>query len=574
MQTAHICRASCTGSARRSSLRSGGQHVATSLQAFGARLVFCVPGESYLPLLDGLYDLKEEITVITCRHEHGAAIMAEAYGKLTGQPGICLVTRGPGACNASIGVHTAFQDSTPLIVVVGQAPRPFLGREAFQEVDLVQMFAPLAKHAVQVEKAADLPQAFATAWRKALSGRPGPVVLAVPEDVFAEHVDAFAVTPLPAMANVPDPGLMERLHHVLGDAERPLMIVGGGGWTERARHDIVAFAAANGVPTCCTFRRHDVFDNEHPSFVGELGIGPDPALVARINAADLILAVGTRLGEIPTQHYRLLDREHEGQALVHVYPDPRELGRVFRADLGICAGVAEFAAAARALTPVDGRRWRVWAADGRSGYVENRNAPPQGGELDLPRIMGELDRRLPATAVVTVDAGNFSGWPQRYLTFGSRRRLLGPINGAMGYGVPAAVAAKILLPERMVVACVGDGGFGMTGQELATAVRYGVDPLILVFDNGIYGTIRMHQETKYPKRVMATGLTNPDFAALARAYGAHGETVSRTEDFAPALERAVAAGKAAVIALKMDPDTITTRTTLSTIRRAALEHQR
>lgn len=554
-------------------MRSGGRLLAEALLVHGATLVFCVPGESYLPLLDGLHDLRE-ITVVTCRHEQGAADMAEAYGKLTGRPGICLVTRGPGACNATIAVHTAYQDSTPLILLVGQVPRRFLGREAFQEIDLPRFFKPLAKQAMQIQTASELPSAFAEAWRTSISGRRGPVILAVPEDVLSEETNVDIGPPLPMEVREPDPGGMERLRHVLGDAERPLMIVGGSGWSDRGRADIVTFAAASNLPTCCSFRRHDIFDNVHPNFIGDLGIGPDPALMARVSAADLIIAVGTRLGEIATQGYRLLDRQHEHQALVHVHADENELGRVFRPDLTINADVDAFAAAGRALAPVDGARWRSWAADARSDYVENHIPPTGGGPLDLGQIMAELDSRLPGDAVITTDAGNFSGWPQRFLTFSGGRRLLGPTNGAMGYGVPAAVAAKLAQPDRSVVACVGDGGFAMTSHELATAVRYGAHMLVLVFDNGSYGTIRMHQERKYPGRVIATDLTNPDFAVLARAYGAYGATVTRTEQFVPTLLQAMACGTTAVISLQTDIDRITTRTTLSALRRAALDRNR
>lgn len=552
-------------------MRTGGQLVAAALHAHGVPFVFCVPGESYLPLLDGLYDVKDVITVVTCRHEQGAATMAEALGKLSGRPGVCAVTRGPGACNASIAIHTAFQDSTPMLVLVGQVPRRFLGREAFQEVEFTQMFRPLAKHALQVNSAGALPQALATAWQVALSGRPGPVVLAIPEDVLAEASDAPDVPPLPVDPMEPDVELMHRLHRVLGDAERPLMIVGGGGWTGAARSDILAFASENTLATCCTFRRHDIIDNNAPIFIGELGIGADPALLARVRAADVIIAVGTRLGEIPTQSYTLLDREHPAQALVHVHPDPGEIGRVFRADLAIPSAVPAFARAARALASAGDSRWQGWASEARADYLRNRTPQPSTSALDLGAVMMELDRRLPADAIVTVDAGNFSGWPQRFLAYGGGRRLLGPTNGAMGYAVPAAVAAKLAAPGRMVVACVGDGGFGMTGQELATARRYGAAPIVLVFNNAMFGTIRMHQERRYPERVIATGLTNPDFAALASAYGCHGETVTDTSAFGPALARASAAGTLAVIELRIDPNVITTRTTLGAIRRAATE---
>jgi len=554
---------------KRSHPRTGGRLVVDALRTHGVEIVFCVPGESYLPVLDALYDAQDDITVVTCRHEHGAADMAEAYGKLTGRPGVCLVTRGPGACNASIGVHTAFQDSTPMVMLVGQVQRPHLGREAFQEVDFTRMFGPLAKHAAQVERPEELPGLIAEAFHLALSFRPGPVVLALPEDVLEETADAADVKPLEPLRHEPDPGLLERLHHVLGDAERPLMIIGGSGWSERARADINAFVTANNLPTCCSFRRHDIIDNRHPNFVGELGISPPRTLVERAKAADLLLAVGTRLGDIVTQGYTLIEPENHGPALVHVHPDADELGRVFEPSLAIPSGMAEFAAAVRAMAPVAGERWSAWASEARADYDADRTIPAYDGALDLGRVMAELEKLLTADAVVTVDAGNFSGWPHRFLSYGGGRRLLGAANGAMGYGVPAAVAAKIADPDRMVVTFVGDGGFGMTGQELATALHCGVTPVILVFNNGMYGTIRMHQERSYPERTIGTRLVNPDFAALARAYGAHGETVERTEQFVPAFERSLASGKAAVIELITDPEIISTRTTLSALRRAA-----
>ncbi len=545
--------------------RTGGQVVVDALSAYGIESAFCVPGESYLPILDALYDVPGEIRVITCRHEHGAAVMAEAYGKLTGRPGVCMVTRGPGACNASIGVHTAFQDSTPMILLVGQVGTRFLGREAFQEVDFVRMFGPVAKDVVQVETVDALGEAMAAAYRMALGGRPGPVVVAMPEDVLSDTTEAATAEFAEPDRAKPDPGSMERLHRVLHDARRPLMVVGGGGWTDQARADLAAFASTNTLPACCAFRRHDILDNHHPGFVGELGIAPNPELVARVKEADLLLAVGTRLGEIVTQGYTLIDRGNPYRALVHVHADAAELGRVFEPDLAIHSGMPEFAAAGLALTPVDGSHWSEWASGLRKSYEHDTAIPSVEGDLDLGRVLADLRNRLPADAVVTVDAGNFSGWAQRFLRFGAGRRLLGATNGAMGYGVPAAVAAKALNPERTVVACVGDGGFGMTGQELATAVHHGVAPIILVFNNAMYGTIRMHQERAYPGRVVGTDLTNPDFAALARAYGAHGETVARTDEFAPALDRSLVAGKAALIELRYDPEIISTRTRLSRI---------
>ncbi len=552
-------------------LQTGGELIVEALKRHGLDIVFCVPGESFLPILDALYDT-DGIRVVTCRHEHGAAMMAEAHGKLTGRPAVCLVTRGPGACNAAIGVHTAFQDSTPMLLLIGQVERGFIGREAFQEVDLARMFTALAKRAEQVDAGEALPAAMAAAIHDARSGRPGPVVLSLPEDVLADRVEAEAMAPLAVHDPEPDEGLMQRLHHRLGDACRPLLLVGGSGWTAAARADLHGFAVANGLPVCCAFRRHDIFDNADPLFAGELGIGANPALVARMKAADLVIAVGTRLGEITTQGYTLLPRRGEkaadGPDLVHVYPDAAEPGRVFSVAVAIPAAPAAFAAAARRLAPGNAERWRSWAAAARAEYVADRGRAARGGALDLHQAMAELDQMLPGDAIVSVDAGNFSGWPQRFLTFGGGRRLLGPCNGAMGYAVPAAVAAKLAAPERCVVACVGDGGFGMTGQELATAVAAGLPIVVLIFDNGMFATIRMHQERSYPGRPIATALTNPDFAAVARAYGAHGETVSTTAEFRPAMARALAWAGPAVVALRFDPDLITTRATLSELRSA------
>ncbi len=556
--------------------RSGGQVVVDALRDRGIDTVFCVPGESFLPILDALYDAPE-ISVIACRHEHGAAMMTEAYGKLTGRPAVCLVTRGPGACNAAIGVHTAFQDATPMLLLIGQVRRAFIGREAFQEVDLTRMFAPLAKRAAQVDDDAALPAAVADAVRDASAGRPGPVVLALPEDLLAATTTVADIPPhragdAEADAET-DEGLMERLHHRLGDARRPLMILGGGGWTDQARADIHAFAVASGLPVACAFRRHDIFPNRAPLFAGELGIGPNPALVARARAADLLIAVGTRLGEITSQGYTLLPAAGgggvDGPDLIHVHPDASEPGRVFPVVLAIPAGPAAFAAAASRLAPVNAGRWRDWATAAHADFLADRSVAVGGDGLDLRQVMTVLDKALPDDAVVTVDAGNFSGWPQRFLSFGGGRRLLGPCNGAMGYAVPAAIAAKHVFPERSVVACVGDGGFGMTGQELATAMARDLAVVVLIFDNGMYGTIRAHQERAFPGRAIATALTNPDFTALARAYGARGETVARTVTFAPALSRALGGAGPAVIVLKVDPEMITTRARLSDLHSSA-----
>lgn len=550
--------------------RTGGQIVVTALAAHGIDKVFCVPGESFLAVLDALYDCRDSIDVVTCRHEHGAAVMAEAYGKLTGRPGVCLVTRGPGACNAAIGVHTAFQDSTPMLMLVGQVKRAWRGREAFQEIDFERMFAPVAKFAQEVSDLDCLPGTMARICQLALSGRMGPAVLALPEDVLSGVTDSPDVSPLLVERQPPEPNLMRRLHRLLGKADRPVLLLGGSGWSREARTDILAFAEANRLPTCCGFRRQDIFPNGHASFIGELGFGANPALVKRIAEADLLIAVGSRLSEATSQGYTLLGQD--APQLIRVHPDEVELSRTPRPALAIKADVAAFASAAQQLKAAGGIRWQTWAQEARADYLADQRTGNAGNGLDLTQVMAVLQQALPDNVIVTVDAGNFSGWPQRYLRFGGERRLLGATNGAMGYGVPAAIAAKLIEPRRTVVACVGDGGFGMTGQELATAVRYGAAIVVLVFNNEMYGTIRMHQERTYPGRVVATGLTNPDCAALARAYGCRGDVVERTAEFEPALTRALQSGRPSLIELRVDPDVISTRTTLSAIRRQHPPH--
>ena len=497
--------------------------------------------------------------------------MAEAYGKLTGKPGVVLVTRGPGACNASIGVHTAFQDSTPMVVLVGQVARHQIDREAFQEVDFRKMYAPLAKWVAQIDLAERVPELMHQAFQVATSGRPGPVVLALPEDMLRDQRAAAVVGPYRAVHAHPGAADLAELRRRLAAAERPIMLVGGSGWSDAAASDIARFATANDLPVCCSFRRQDIVDNRLPCFIGDLGTGAAPSLVARFKTADLVLAVGARIGEITSQSYTLLGVPDPGKTLIHVHAGAEELGRVFRADLAIQSGMAEFAAAAAALDPIATPRWRAWHAAARAEYEKGLVPTPlqSAPALDLGRVMGWLRERLPDDAIVTSDAGNFSGWPNRFLQYRRPGRQLGPTSGAMGYGVPAAVAAKLVHPDRLVVGFCGDGGFMMTGQELATASGEGIGPIILLFNNAMYGTIRMHQERRFPGRVVGTALKNPDFAMLARAYGGFGATVARTEEFAPAFEEAAASGRPAVIELRMDPEIITTRTTLSALRHQA-----
>jgi acetolactate synthase-1/2/3 large subunit len=549
---------------------SGGQLVVAALRAHGVDMAFSVAGESYLEVLDALFDAPE-IRLVTCRQEGGASFMAEAYGKLTGRPGVLLVTRGPGACNGAIGVHTAHQDSTPMVVLVGQVARHQIDREAFQEVDFRKMYAPLAKWVTQIDMAERVPELLNQAFQVASSGRPGPVVVALPEDMLRETASAAAIGPYRAVRAHPGAADLGEMRRLLAAAERPVMLVGGSGWTDAACADIARFAAANDLPVCCSFRRQDIIDNRLPTYLGDLGTGAAPSLVARIKEADLLLAVGARIGEITSQSYSLLGIPDPGKTLIHVHAAAEELGRVFYPTLAMQSGMPEFAAAAAALPSIANPRWAAWRKAARSEY-EVGLEPNKLGDmpaLDLGQVMTWLRQRLPDDAIVTSDAGNFSGWPNRFLQYRRPGRQLGPTSGAMGYGVPAAVAAKLVHPGRIVVGFCGDGGFLMTGQELATSLAEGPGPIILLFNNGMYGTIRMHQERRFPGRVVGTTLKNPDFAALAAAYGAFSATVSRTEEFAPAFEAAVEARRAAIIELRIDPEMITTRTTLSALRRQA-----
>ncbi len=546
-------------------VRSGARVLVDALVQNGVDAAYCVPGESYLHVLDALADTPQ-IRLVVCRQEGGAANMADADGKLTGRPGIAFVTRGPGATNASIGVHTAMQDSTPLILFVGQVARAHLGREAFQEIDLPRMFGGLAKWAAQIESPARIPEMVERAFATALSGRQGPVVLALPEDVLSER-SAVAGVPaaLEAQAS-PGAGELRALRELLAAAQRPLLILGGSGWDAEACAAVRAFANANALPVACSFRRQDLFDNRDPHYAGDAGVGINPALAARIKRADLILALGARLGEMPTSGYTLLESPRPKQSLVHVYPDPNELGRVYRPDLAIASGVSNFARALRSFAPIENPPWKDWTAQARADYEANVVPIPASGALNLSEVVAYLSERLPADTILCNGAGNYSGWVHRFFTFKQPRTQLAPTSGAMGYGVPAAIAAKLRYPERTVLAFAGDGCFLMNGQELATAVQYGAAIVVIVVNNGMYGTIRMHQERHFPGRVFATDLVNPDFAALAAAYGAYGELVERTEDFAAAFERASAAGRPALLELRVDPEAISTRTTISALR--------
>ncbi|MBA2475023.1 MAG: thiamine pyrophosphate-binding protein [Actinobacteria bacterium] len=547
--------------------RTGGQLLVDQLELHGVDTAFCVPGESYLAVLDALYD--SDIRLVICRHEAGAANMADAYGKLTGRPGVCLVTRGPGATHASVGVHTAFQDSTPLLLLVGHVGRGMLEREAFQEVDFRRMFGPLTKWAGQIDLAERVPELIARAFSTACAGRPGPVVLALPEDVLTESSAAPDAAPYLVVRPHPGADDLSRLRELLAGAERPFVLVGGGGWSVEAAADTIAFCEANELPVGTSFRRQDYVDNRSPVYAGHVGIGPDPRLAERVRDADVLLVVGARLGELTTGGYTLLEVPRPRQTLVHVHADPEELGRVYGPALAINAGSPQFAAAARALEPVDPSPWRERTRAAREDYLANLRHDPLPGELDLGDVLAHLRERLPEDAILTNGAGNFSVWAHRFYEYRRYRTQLAPTSGAMGYGLPAAVAAKLVHPERTVVCFAGDGDFLMTGQELATAVQYELPLVVLLVNNRMYGTIRMHQERAYPGRVIGTELVNPDFAAYAKAFGAHGAVVERTADFADAFERALEAGRPALLELRVDPEAITPRATLTQIREQA-----
>ena len=557
----------------RSAARSGGQLLVDALKVHGADTVFCVPGESYLAALDAFHDHRD-IRLIVCRQEGGAANMAEAYGKLTGRPGIVFVTRGPGATNASIGVHTGMQDSTPMILFIGQVGSDTVEREGFQEIDFRRMYGQMSKWVASIDRADRVPELVSRAFHTAVAGRPGPVVLALPEDMLTETAAVADTHPYQRIAAHPGADAIARLRTMLARATRPLVILGGNGWSRAACEDMQAFIVANDLPAAAAFRRQDLLDNRDSHYVGDISVGMNPALQARVRDADLLIAIGPRLGEFTTNGYTLIELPCPKQSLVHVHAGAEELGRVYQAELPINAGMPEFAAAVKALDPVDSSAWKSWVAAARADYERWQEPTAMPGELNLAEVMMTLRKRMPPETIVTNDAGNFAIWVHRFYRYTGFRTQLAPTSGAMGYGVPSAVAAKLVHPDRPVVCFVGDGGFGMTGQELATAVQYDAPIILCVVNNGMYGTIRMHQEREYPGRLSGTQLTNPDFVALAQAYGAHGERVTRTADFAPALERALAARKAAVLELAIDPDASTPRTTLSGIRAEALKAKR
>ena len=549
--------------------RSGGQILIDALRRQGTDHVFCVPGESFLAALDALHG-QDAIRTVVCRHEGGAAMMADAYGKLTHRPGVCFVTRGPGATNAASGVHVAAQDSTPLALFIGQVARGTAGREAFQEIDYRAMYGHIAKRVEQIEDPARIPEVVSRAFHTAVNGRAGPVVIALPEDMLAESAEVADLDSFQPVEAAPAPDAMARLERMLRDASRPLMIIGGRGWERPGRAAVQAFAAAWELPVAAAFRHQDRFDNDLDRYVGELGVGANPGLAAAVGESDLLIALGVRLGELTTGGYTLIDIPRPRQQFIHITPGAEELGSVYYADLAINAGPNRFAEAlARLGAPPSAPVWSGRRRQLRENYLRWTEPAPGPGAVHLGEIVCSLREHLPADAIITNGAGNYTAWVNRFHRYRELGSQLAPTSGSMGYGLPAAVAAKLIRPERTVVAFAGDGCFLMTGQELATAVRYDLALIIIVVNNGMLGTIRMHQELRYPGRAIGTDLTNPDFCALARAYGADAQRVESTEAFAPALARALKAGGPALIELVVDPEAISPTRTLSEIQAQA-----
>jgi acetolactate synthase-1/2/3 large subunit len=550
--------------------RTGGQILVDQLKIHGAEQLFCVPGESFLAVLDALHDTAMEVTV--CRQEGGAAMMAEAQGKLTGKPGICFVTRGPGATNAAAGIHIAHQDSTPMLLFVGQVARGMLGREAFQELDYGAVFGTMAKWVVQIDDARRIPEFVSRAFHVATSGRPGPVVIALPEDMLTDAVAAADALPYAVTETSPSPSAMAELQQRLESAERPVAILGGSRWSEAAVRQFAAFAERFALPVYCSFRRQMLFDAGHPCYGGDLGIGANPGLLARIRNADLVMLVGGRLSEMPSQSYEMLEIPTPRQQLVHVHVDADELGKLYRATLPIHASPQGFAMALKGLRPSNTPRWVLKTREAHAEFQAWSDTAPIRipGPLQMGSVMAHLRETLPADTIFCNGAGNFATWVHRFWPFRAFASQLAPTSGSMGYGLPAGVGAKRLWPEREVVVFAGDGDFMMHGQEFATAVQYGLPIIVVLLDNAMYGTIRMHQERHYPGRVSATRLKNPDFRGYAEVFGGHGERVVATDEFGPAMARARASGKPSILHCLLDPEAITPGASLQSIRDGAL----
>lgn len=550
--------------------RNGGQLLVESLLALGARKSFGVPGESYLAVLDALHDTAGRLDFVLCRNEGGAGFMAAAYGKLTGDPGICFVTRGPGATNASIGIHTAMQDSSPMLLFVGQVGTDMKGREAFQEVDYKAVFGTMAKWAVEIDQVDRIPEILSRAWTMAVTGRPGPVVIALPEDMLTSLTTVEPLSgPVVIAEPAPSASAIQRMRELLAGAARPVILYGGCNWTEGSMVAVQKFAEASDIPVVSVFRYQDQFDNASPTFCGEAGVGMVASVKELLRDADVILAINNRFGENSTDGYTLFEVPQPKQKIIHVHGSDLEIGKIYRPVLGIHAGPNAFAGALGKLEPVKGN-WADWRAKGRAAYEQGFDLPELPSPVDMGKVTAHLRDVLPEDVILTNGAGNFTVWPNKFFKFGPKARLLAPQSGAMGYGVPAAVAAKVAHPERTVVCFAGDGDFQMNCQELASAKQANAQPIILILNNGIYGTIRAHQERHYPSRVSGTDMVSPDFVMLGKSYGFHAERVEKTEDFAAAFERAVASKTGAILELNISPEALTPRQTLSQMREAAL----
>ncbi len=546
-------------------MKTGGQLIVEALEANKVERIFCVPGESYLAVLDALHD--SAIRTVVCRQEGGAAMMADCEGRLTGRPGICFVTRGPGATNASAGIHIAMQDSVPMILFIGQIAAHAKHREAFQEVDYKAFFGDIAKWVVEIEDAARIPELVTRAFAVATSGRPGPVIVSLPEDMLTDKVEAPSALPFTPVETRPGEQELAELEKLLNAAKKPFVILGGTRWGEQAFGHMRQIAENWALPVGCSFRRQMLFDHLHPNYAGDVGIGLNPKLAARVREADLILLIGGRFGEMPSSDYTLMKSPYPDQKLVHVHADANELGRVYRPTLAINASPAAFV---EAFAKRRGPAAPVWSGETEQAHADylTWSTPPKSGPgaVHMGPIMDYLEGALPENAIICNGAGNFATWMHRFHRFRRYNTQAAPTSGSMGYGLPAGVGAKSVFPDREVIVWAGDGDFLMHGQEFSTAVQYDLAVIVVILNNGIYGTIRMHQEREYPGRVSGTMLKNPDFAAYARAFGGHGETVEKTEDFAPAFERARRSGKPAIIEVKLDPEAITPTRTLSDIR--------
>ena len=550
--------------------KSGGEVLVDALIAHGTKMVYCVPGESFLPVIDALYQNREQIQTIVCRHESGAGNMAEAYGKLCNEPGIAFVTRGPGATNASIAVHTARQDSTPMILFIGQVDTQAFGREAWQEIDYRHMFGSIAKWVDQIDDVQRLPEMIARAYSIATSGRPGPVVLALPEDMLSREVYSPVLTKYKRSGAAPSNEDIQSLEALVEKAKKPLLMLGGGAWAKDAGEKIAEFANNHSLPIISAFRRQDIVDNLHSNYCGEAGLGMNPKLSARIQAADLILCVGARLGETTTNGYTLIDIPYPKNTLVHVHADANELGKVYQASLAINSTPTAFASAVSHLKDKGGDQEsrKAWLKEARDDYLETLKPVKARSGVNLSEVMIALQKLAPKETVISNGAGNYTLWVQRFYQYRGFRTQLAPTSGTMGYGLPAAIAAKLLDPSRPAICFAGDGCFLMTSQELATAVQYGANVIVIVVNNGTYGSIRMHQERHYPGNVWATDLNNPDFVELARSYGANAERIENTSDFEAAFQRAINANKPTVIELVTDKEILTPLLTVQDLRAA------